>query len=233
MDYNHTPIQQKFLERNQLFGLEYREGMVFLSIRGYEDTQFREFNELEDIESNTSLDNGFQRLDDANGDDVLYVDKSEDPNIVLHAGIGQRPSFIRRFTRYPENEGKLRDIPNLEIPSSSDTYAFVDGRMSPYSNPTDAEELVIPPGQHLSFDFFNPDADNDHEPVLNVVMRKYLVEPLSPSGTNDEKEAIRRIVRVGSNIPTYPVGGLLSQDTYNMRDEWGVDPVTVRKARNL
>lgn len=226
------PIQDKFLDRNQLFGLRYKEGVVFLQVRELEDTQFKPFSGLEDIEASTSLDRGFQRLEDTNGDDILFVDSVTDKFKVIHVGIGQMPTMVRRFTRYPENSAKLRTIPNIEIPSTSDPNAYVDGFDSPYDEPTDAEELVIPPGQHLAFDFFNPDTD-DHEPILHIKMRKYVIEVLNPRGTQAEKDAIRRIIRIGSSIPIFPVGSLDNQAQFNLGKEWGVKPVEINRAREL
>lgn len=230
---SHVPIEDQWLDRNDIFGLEYKQGLVFLSVAGYEDAKFKPFGELEDIEENTSLDNGFQRLNDANGDDVLYLDKSDDPNKVIHAGIGHRPMAIRRFTRYPEGEAKLRSIPNLSIPTTSDDYAYVDGRDSPYEQPSNAEELVIPPGQHLSFDFRNEDDDDDHEPILNIKMRIYTVVPIDPQGRHDEKNAVKRAISHGSPIPRYPVGTIDKQDEYNMRSDWEVEPRTLSQLRSI
>lgn len=229
---NH--IAKKFLDRNHTFGLEYQEGIVFVSVRGVEDTIFKPFEQLEDIESGTSLDNGFQRLNDSNGDDILFVDPGDTETrfTIIHTSIGIHPAPIRMFTRYPEGEAKLKGVPNLEIPETGDNYAYVDGRMSPYRNPTDAAELIIPPGQHLSFNFRNP-ANDDHFPVLSLPMRKYNVEPLDPDGTEDEKREISSAARVGSTRPIYPVGGFSSQVKFNLGDEWGVRPVTVEEARRL
>lgn len=221
---SHVPIDEKWLSRNDIFGLEYKEGLVFVSVRGFEDSKFKPFAQLEDIEANTSLDSGFQRLNDANGDDVLHVSKSDDPMKVLHAGIGHRPAVIRRFTRYPEGEAKLRSIPNLAIPSVTDNFAYVDGRTSPYEQPTDAEELVIPPGQHLTFDFRNEDDDDDHEPILNIKMRIYEIDPINPSGAQEEKNSVRRAISPGSPIPTFPVGSLSTKTTFNMESDWEVQP---------
>lgn len=230
---SHTPIEENFLNRNELFGLEYSEGLVFVSVRDKEDTKFKPFGQLEDISSNSSLSGGFQRLNDSNSDDVLFVDKSTDKHTVLHVGIGQKPAMIRRFTRYPEDDAKLRSIPNLTSPSTNNNYAYVDGRDSPYSQPTDAEELVIPPGIHLNFDFRNEDDDDAHEPILNIKMRIYTIEPLDPRGSQQEKNSIRRIVGVGSTIPTFSVGSRGNQTNFNLEEEWGVSPVSIERAREL
>lgn len=228
------PIEEKFLDRNQTFGLEYREGLVFASIRGIEDTVFKPFEQLEDVEASTSLDGGFQRLSDANGDDVLFVDpdQSNDRYTVLHASVGIHPAQIRMFTRYPEGEAKLHAVPNLEIPTVSDNYAYVDGRMSPYRQPSEASELVIPPGQHISFNFYNPGNDA-HFPTLNIVMRKYSIEPLDPNGNDNVKREISSAARVGSNRPIYPVGGFDTQVKFNLQSEWGIDPISIDEAREL
>lgn len=224
------PIEEKFLDRSELFGLRYKQGIVFFEVMDHEDTKFKPFSELEDIESGSALDGGFQQLQDSEGDDVLYLDKTDDRKKVIHAAIGHDPWQVRRYTRFPEDSGKLRSIPNLGITNVTDPFSYVDGRDSPYEGPTDAEELVIPPGVHLSFDFYNPDTV-DHEPLINIKMRKYQVRVLDPRGDSDEQAGVRKIIKTASPAPIYTVGGLDNATTFNMSDEWGVDPVSMDEAR--
>lgn len=220
-------IREKYLGRNDVFGLEYREGIVFFSVQSFEDTEYKPFSGLEDIEGGTSLDGGFQRLNDPDGDDILHLSKSDNSHKVIHAGIGMMPSQIRRFTRYAEGSSKLRTIPNLGTVSVSDPRAYVDGEDSPYDNPTDAEELVIPPGFHLGFDFYNPAVD-DHEPLLNIDMRVYKVDILDPMSNRD---VVRKAARPGGPAPIFLVGSLDSQESFNMENQWEVSPMSRKEVR--
>lgn len=214
-------IEQNFLRTNDIFGLEFDSGFVFLQVKDWSEIQYDPYTDIGTIDPQRASQ--FQRLEDE-GDDILHVEKSDGE--VLHAGIGHKPAEVRRYTNYPEGENRLRTIPNLSVPraSSGDDYGYVDGEDSPYDVPTEAEELVIPPGRHIDFAFYNPNQDEAKQPVLNIRMRKYNVEPIDP---NRRTETARRVLSPGSPMPTYPVGGMNAKDSMgNLAREWDVSPVT-------
>lgn len=216
-----TYIGEKFLDRNDILVLEFNDGYVFLQVKGWEQYKFDPFTELPAV---TPQDNsGFSRLEDSNGDDILYIEKGNEK--VLHAGIGHSPSSLRRYTNYPESENRLRTPPNLDTPRSvsGSDYGYVDGEDSPYESPTDVEELVIPPGVHLDFDFYNPDPDETRQPVLNIKMREYNVKVLNP---NENQNKVERALSPGTPIPTYPVGSIDNQKNIStLAEQWGVEPL--------
>lgn len=225
----HSEIQEEWLSERDLFGVRYKEGTVFLEVDEYEDTELDDFTPLEDIEGGTSLDNGYQRLQDSNNDDVIYVG-SDDENIILHVGIGIAPSQIEMYPAYPSGTRQFGEIPNVStLPTPGSNIGGVSGNESPYSSPSTESELVIPPKQHVEFDFQNR-GDDTHEPVLRILMRKYRVNVLNPNNSDDLK-AIKRIVEPGRPMPIKSAGSLRSKAEYNMRDEWNVRPMTRQDVR--
>jgi len=222
-----TSIDEKFLGTGDLFALKYNSGLVFVEVDGWEQTEYRPYSQIGSVGAETG--SGFTRLDDGNSDDVLFVEKDETK--VIHAGIGHSPADIRRYTNYPESTNRLRRIPNLSVPTPGNDYGYVDGEDSPYSDPTDAEELFIPPNQHLNFNFFNSDKE-PHEVLLNIKMRVYDVHPLDPRDSRNE-DAVRRVMSPGSPIPIASVGSLDNQADYGLAKAWGVDTIPVSRAREI
>lgn len=224
------PIESQFLSSRDLIALEYAQGLTFHEIRETERTTYEEFSELEDVESGTNLDNGFQRLEDSNNDDVLHV-PSEDDKTVMHVGIGIAPSILELFYAYPENRrdtGSFPNISNSPIPGDSGVdFGMIDGDMSPYRQPTARSEIVIPPKQHLQFDVFNPGSD-DHEPLLKFEVMKYKVRPLE---LPRDKDAIQKAVKSPSPVPIKPIGTFESKADFNLESEWEVEPMTINQAR--
>lgn len=220
------PIDEKFLDTGDLFGLRFSEGLIFLEVTGWQQNRYSPYNGFDAAPSKSST--GFSRLED-NGDDILYVEKRKKK--VLHTAIGHSPSDLRRYTNYPEGEVRLRAIPNLSTPRPGDDYGYIDGNDSPYGEPSDAEELFIPPGNHLDFNFYNP-GNEPQTPIVNLKLREYNVRPLNPRNSDDQ-QAIRRIVSSGSPIPIPPAGGMDRQVDYDLAEFWGVNPISFKKARNL
>lgn len=221
-----TPITQKFLDTGDLFGLRFSNGLVFFEVESWEQPKYEPYTGVGSVSSDSTT--SFQRLEDGS-DDILYIENSQQK--VKHVGIGMYPESIRRFTNYPEAENRLRQIDNLSTPSGSDNYGFVDGGDSPYSSPTDAEELLIPPGIHLDFAFHNPDP-SPHEVRLNIMMREYNVRPLDP-GRPEDANAINLIMNPKSPIPVKPVGSKDNQDRYRLENDWNVTVISGERARNV
>jgi len=218
-------ITDKFLNEGSLFGLKFRQGYTFIEVTGWEQVKYEPFVGVGSIGPKAS--SGFSRLNDPSGDDVLHVGKGNKQ--VIHAAIGCEPAFIRRYTNYPEGQNRLRTMPNLGTPVSGDNYGYVDGTDSPYSDPTDAEELMVPPGTHLDFNFYNPDS-REREPVLSIMTRVYDIRVLDPSDS-DDASSIARIVAAGSPMPIYPVGSTRNQKRYKLNDEWGVQTISREQAK--
>lgn len=221
-------IDDNFLNHRELFALEYREGMVFLEVQDWEFVQYRPYSGVGTVGSEES--SGFVRLDDGNRD-ILHIEKGEEK--VLHGSVGIYPNNFRQYTRYPEGGPKSGTWPNLQSPSSGngDDYGYVSGNDSPYSEPTEEGELFIPPGVHLSFDFFNTGVE-DRTPKLNLRFREYDVNILDPF-ENKHQNAIRRIIQPGSPMPIVTVGTMGNRYSYDLQDSWGVQPMSYDQLDNV
>lgn len=219
-------ITDKFLGTGDLFAIRFNEGYVFCEITGWQQIKYAPLSQFSEVSSQSST--GFQRLEH-DGDDILFTEKRKKK--IKHAAIGHSPSIFRRYTNYPEDEVRLRKLENIGAPSAGDDYGYVDGDDSPYNGPTDAEELWIPPGNHLNFNFYNPDNDA-HTPVVSIVMREYNINPLDPNKAGN-KNAIKRIMSPGSPIPIAPAGSVDRQTRYELTEFWGVSPMSADEARSL
>lgn len=215
-------ITQKFLDSGEMFGLQFNEGVVFLEVLNWEQVKYAPHSQFSEVPANSGT--GFQQLQDSNNNDILYTDQRKKK--VKHVAIGHSPSIFRRYTNYPEDENRLRKIENLSSPTAGDDYGYVDGEDSPYSSPTDVEELYIPPNNHLNFNFYN--ADNEaHTPILNILMRQYSVRPLNVNNAQD-RDAINQISRPGSPMPIVTAGSPDRQVQYDLAEFWGVQPVPTK-----
>lgn len=218
-------IQDKFLGQGELFGIKFNSGFVFCEVDGWAQTKFDPYTEVGSVGAGQS--SGFSRLNSPDGDDILYVENDELK--VKHVAMGHSPAILRRYTNYPEGENRLRAVNNLGIPVPGDDYGYIDGEDSPYENPTEAEELWVTPGQHLDFNFHNPDTE-EHEVTLKITMREYNINPLDPTDSTDMK-AIRRIIQPGSPMPVVPAGTKDRQVDFNLQKFWNIDTITEKAAR--
>lgn len=218
-------IENKFLRSGDLFAIKFNQGYVFLSVETWEQPDYKPYSRLGSVSSSSNL--GYTQLEDSASDDILYVEDGEAK--VKHAAIGHRPAILRRYTRYPEGEQPLGSINNIGSPSSQngDDFGNVDGVESPYEEPTDKRELMIPPGVHVDFDFFNPDSES-HTPILNIKFREYNVIPLRPSRQNDRNK-MKGILSPGSPMPIFPAGTKDRQIDYTLDNSWGVEPLSRRE----
>lgn len=226
----YTPIRQKFLGKNDLFGVEFKRGTVFLEVEGREDVSYSPHDNLSSVTSQS--DSGYNELQDPdNADDkIVYVPDGKQK--VLHVGMGHFPPILRRYTRYGDIH--LREHANIGKPDgrNGDDFGHIDGERSPYEEPTDAEELLVVPNTSIEFNFYNPDNNNDHSPVLNIPMMEYNIKPLNPNRAPHRK-AIKRVASPGSPMPIFKAGGLGSQVRYQLETDWGVPKVKDSQIENI
>lgn len=226
----YTGIEERWLDRRDLFGLKFNNGYVFFEVRDYEDTKYDPYTGLSDLASESSYSD-YQRLENDDGDDILFV-PDEDAFKIIHAGIGHRPAFLRRFANYNDANIRLGDIPNIGAPRANDTFGYTDGYDSEYNTPSSVDELWIPHNVHPTFNFYNPDT-GEHTPKLNIKMRVYEVRPLDPR-RDEDSDAIRRIAQPGSPMPLPSAGSLDQQISYDttLQSSWGVPAISLSKARS-
>ena len=221
-------IEEKFLDSNDLFGLEFKQGFVFLEVLNWEPLTYNPYSAVGNISATSASD--WTRLED-DGDDILFVEKGV--RRVIHGSIGMHPKNVRQYVRYPEGQQQIGMWPNLSTPAPSNgsDYGYVDGDESPYSSPTDELELFIPPGVHLDFRYYNA-GNNDTTPKLNLNFRNYVVRPLKPRNNPDDLNAVKRIMKPGTPIPIAPVGTIGVKDDFAL-DSWKVEPVNRDEANRL
>jgi hypothetical protein len=218
------PIDEKFLDRRDFFGLKFRDGYVFFEIEDWELIQYKPYTQLSTVTSRSNL--GSTRLEDSAGDDILHMSGNKEK--IIHGSIGIDPAMMRMYTKYPEDSGTKGTWPNLTSPSSNNgnDYGYVNGQDSPFEQPTQDAELFIPPEVHLSFDFYNTDNNDDRQPVLNLRFREYDVNILNPDNSRDKRVITDRIMTPGSPVPIAPAGAISSKMSFNLEREWGVQAIT-------
>jgi len=217
------PISEKFLNPNDLLAIKFDEGWIFTRVLAREPVMYKPFN-LSSVNATSHTDYG--RLNDSSGNDVIYIDKATPPRI-LHGAIGIKPNSIRLYIRYPEGSDIIGKPPNVNppTPSSGSDYGYLTGEESPYDEPTDYMELVIPPKIHLSFEYYNTDSIA-HTPALNLQFMLYEVQLLT------DKKLIQLIATRKIPCAFRICGTVYKQISYEqiLRKDWKIDPLTLDEA---
>jgi hypothetical protein len=248
------PITEKFLERNHLFALAFREGWIFGRVLLSEKKFFYPYNLIN--ASGTAQDisgaSGLAELriyDPRNRDTrLLYLSSATSsdtrsiagPNFsgglptLLHGAIGIKPTFMRMYVRYPWGKshfGEFEGLNPISATASGNYLGFVDGTKSPYEMPTDWLEMWIPPKMDIGVEFYNEDV-KIHQPVLSLIFMQYHFQPL------DVNNALhRRIIKLiaSRQIPAAfgQCGPSVSLKTYDFRSDWKVNTLSLDEAMDL
>jgi len=236
------PIEKKFLQNNYLFALEFREGFCFGRTIRRRICQFKPWP-LIDSQGNTvdiaasSHQSELRFRDPRNPqNDILYLDSTTNAGLpwFYHGAFGIKPQYINMYLRYPEGDiipGKFANVDPIR-PASGDDISPVNGLVSPYEQPTDFVEVVIQPGVHLGAEFYNKDADRNHQPVLNILFCLYWAQLFKPETHGDLIAGIaaRRypatFLTVGFGDHPYNIGEQTQRD-------WGVEPMSLDEAMAL
>jgi len=219
-----TPISEALLREQDNFALifpqsigdEPRFSLYFFRI--IRRSQLRQVydSELPAIASDDSVAFDYLGTDGlGSGDNELEV-RDERPWRVLHFSFGIRPSYMRLYIRQPPSEERkawsasLEDITTLDIGDKRD---FVDGKQSPYEEPTLYGEMVIFYKLKAQVGIYN-NGPMEMRPSLNMLGAGYDTLPI----TNDS--LINRMIK--GDIPCRPLtlGGLQSFTT-SVPNEWG------------
>jgi len=234
-----VPIVKKFLEPNYLCALQFREGFVFGRIVARRICQYKPW-QLIDSEG-TVLDiaadsaQAEQRFRDPRNpsNDILYLDTSTNAGFpwFFHGSIGIKPQYVYMYPRFPETKeipGKFPEVDPIR-PSTGDFLGYVNSLNSPYEEPTDYVEWVIPPHLHVGAEYYNQDPNRDHNPVMNLLFALYWFQPFS---TTTYPNLIRRIasrevpaafLKVGFGDFPHDLGSTLRRD-------WDTEPLTLDQA---
>ena len=236
------PIQRKFLDANYLLALQFREGFVFGRIIGRRICQYKPYSVIDsdgdevDITAVTAQAELRFRDPRNTQNDILYLNSSTGAGFpwFFHGAIGIKPQYVYMYPRFPEAKeipGKFPEVDPIR-PSSNDLLGYVNDINSPYQDPTDYVEWVIPPFLHVGAEYYNVDPDRNHNPVLNILFALYWFQAfnktvcphLIPKIANREVPAA--FLRVGFGDQPHDLGNTLI-------DDWKVNPLTLEQASTI
>lgn len=162
--------------------------------------------------------------------DLIYLDAAINSGYpwFLHGAIGIKPQFINLYLRYPEAKeipGKFPGVDPIK-PSAGENLGYVNELNSPYDEPTDWAELVIPPYVHIGAEYYNKDS-RAHQPVLNLLFAVYWVKFFNKGNLIVKRIANREVpaafLTVGFGDTPIDLGSKL-------QTEWGVKPLSLEEA---
>lgn len=234
-----SPFIEKILESNYLFALQFREGFVFGRTVRRRICQYKPWPLIESdgtaVEIAASSTKAELRFRDPRNpkNEILYLDTSTNSGYpwFLHGSIGIKPQYINMYPRFPEGKDIPGKFPNVDPikPASGDDLGYVNSLNSPYEEPTDYIEYVIPPGLHLGAEYYNKDTARTHRPVLNLLFALYWVQTFTK-----EKHAnlIRRIAarEVPAAFLTVGFGDFPQELGDKLKEDWKVEPMSLDEA---
>lgn len=245
MEAGIRPIREKFLLPNYLGALEFKEGFVFFRVVRRMICRYKPYPVID--ENGNSIDvqplsyeTEHRFRDPRNTENsILYLESTTSPDgypWFLHGAIGIKPQYIYMYLRIPEGREIPGRFPNLDPirPSAGDNFGYINSEFSPYGEPTDFVELVIPPRVHVSAEYYNKDPDRSHQPVLDLFFCVYRIQIFKPD--NDKhKKIIADIAQRRVPAAFLMTGGAetpLEMGTTLMKD-WDVRPISLDEASEL
>jgi hypothetical protein len=236
------PIEKKFLQNNQLFSLEFREGFIFGRTIRRRICQYKPWslidangNAVDIAASSTQVELRFR--DPRNTvNDILYLDATTNAGLpwFFHGSFGIKPQYVDMYLRYPEGDIIPGKFPNVDPirPAAGDRISPINGLVSPYEQPTDYHEVIIPPLNRIGAEYYNQDANRNHQPIINILFCLYRVQLFRP-GIHDDlisSIALRRypatFFTVGFGDHPQPIGEQTERD-------WMVTPMSLDEAAAL
>lgn len=227
--------------------LGYREGWIFGRVIRRRLAQFKPYPLIDsngnaiDIAENSFATQGGLRLRDPRNteDDILHLPTATDRGLpwIMHGALGIKPNAVNMYIRMPEAQSIPGKFPNIDpiSPSRGDDLGYVNGLKSPYNNPSEWAELVIPPKQHVDFEFFNKDSGDgswNHQPTLNILFAIYWFQALT---TREHHNLIGRIAarEVPAAFFTIGVGDEPLGYDNDIESAWGATTMTLEEATAL
>jgi len=184
------PITEKFLQNNYLFALEFREGFVFGRVIRRRICHYKPYPLIDTDGTAVDISPGGHQaelslVDPRNtSKEILYLDTTTKAGFawIMHGSIGIKPQYIYMYPRFPSGQDIPGKFPYLDAihPSDGDNLGYVSGLESPYEQPTDFVEYIIPPLEKIGFEFYNKDPNWSHQPVLNILFAIYFFQVLRP-----------------------------------------------------
>lgn len=237
-----VPIEKKFLQPNYLFAMQFREGFTFGRVIRRRICQYKPYSLIDETGATVNIaPNSAQAelrfRDPRNKDvDILYLDTSTNSGWpwLLHGGIGIMPQYIYMYPRFPEGKEILGKFPNVDPikPSAGDLLGYVNSLKSPYEEPTDAVEYVIPPKLHIGAEYFNKDTRRAHNPVMNLLFSVYWFQTFTRAQHPHLIAAIAKRM-VPAAFLTVGFGDLPQELGSDLAEDWKVEPMSLDEAAVL
>jgi len=203
-DKGIVPIVERFLLRNQLLALEFSEGWLFARVARRRITHYKYYSLIDadgntvDIAASSAQPELWLRDPRNKAVDILFLDTTTDKGFpwIMHGAIGWKPHQILVYPRIPEGSNIPGKFPNIDAiqPSAGNLTGYYSGSESPYDEPTDFMEYIIPPKMHVGHEFYNKD-DKAHNPVANILFALYHMQMFQPTkeGVGKHNRIIRDI----------------------------------------
>lgn len=234
-----VPITEKLLQKNFLFAAEFREGFIFGRVVRRRNCIYKPYYLIDSAGSAVTIAKSTAQAeirfrDPRNAaNEILYLYTSTNNGYpwIMHGAIGMSPQWINAYPRFPEGKDIQGKFPNIDPirPSSGDDTGYIDSRLSPYDDPTDWLEIVIPPGQHLGCEYYNKDSARGYQPKLNLLFSVYWFQALTTDKYSNliKSIALRQVpaafLTVGFGDVPLELGDTLTKD-------WGVTPMSLDEA---
>lgn len=236
------PIREKFLLPNYLLALEFKEGFVFARVIRrriccYKPYRVIDSNGQQVVIAPLSYTPELTVNDPRNiGRDILYLDSSTNSGYpwILHGSIGIKPQYIYMYPRFPLGQEIPGRFPNIDPirPEYGDDVGYINSELSPYSDPSDYVEYVIPPKQKMGIQYYNKDFEKPYQPVLNVLFAVYWMQILSPER---DRELISSIAtrKVPAAFLTVGWGNSPLELGHSLAVDWNAKPMSIDEAASL
>jgi hypothetical protein len=236
---------EKFLENNYLFALQFREGFIFGRTLRRRIVNYKPWSLIDSSGDEVEISaNSYQselRFRDPRSPEnsILYLDTTTNAGQpwFMHGAFGIKPRQINMYLRMPEGQTIPGKFPNIDPirPASGDDFGYINSENSSYEEPTDWVEVVLPPGVHISAEYFNKDAERKIRPVLNILFAVYWVELFKPETHADliSDIAARKYEGAKASFLTVGFGDWPESIGDTLIKDWGVTPMTLDQARAL
>jgi hypothetical protein len=228
-----------------LGAIEFREGYVFFRVLRRRVCRYKPYPVIDENGNTIDIqplthETEHQFRDPRNTEnDILFLETTVSPDgypWFLHGAIGIKPQYINMYLRIPQGKDIPGRFPNLSPirPSAGDDFGYINSELSPYGEPTDFVELVIPPKVHIGAEYYNKDPERSHQPVLDLYFCVYWVQVFKPDVEKHRKLigdiAARRVpatfLMAGAGELPLEMGATLMRD-------WDVRPLSLDEAIEL
>lgn len=224
-----TPLREKILKDNFLFGIRFQEGWIFGRVIRQMVFNYAPWHLIDSTGSKIEIDPlSFEQehtfLDPRNtAKEILYLDDGKNQGMpwFMWGSFGVRPRWIRMYIKYPEGGTHVGKIPNLDPlrPQQGDDFGYIDSSRSPYDDPTDYYEVILPPFTKVGAEYYNTHPERRLTPTLNLMFQIVWFKPISSDLIDDimNRRVPHRLFTAGH------VGYLLP---YKLSEYWDLEPVT-------